>query len=81
MPLINCEVNLILTQSKDCAIPNSTGAVKFKITETKLYVPPAVTLSLQDNAKLLPQLKSGFRRTINWNKYESNIKHLQKIDT
>ena len=73
MPLINCEVNLILTWSKDCVITNSTGAGKFKITETKLYV-PVVTLSTQDNAKLLLQLKSGFKRTINWNKYESNIK-------
>ena len=73
MSLINCEVNLILTWSKDCVITNSTGEGKFKITETKLYV-PVVTLSTQDNAKLLQQLKSGFKRTINWNKYESNIK-------
>ena len=73
MPLINCEVNLILTWSKDCVITNSTGEGKFAITETKLYV-PVVTLSTQDNAKLLQQLKSGFKRTINWNKYESNIK-------
>ena len=73
MPLINCEVNLILTWSKDCVITNSTGAGKFKITETKLYV-PVVTLSTQDNAKLLQQLKSGFRRTINWNKYQSDPK-------
>ena len=41
--------------------------------ETKLYV-TVVTLSTQDNAKLLQQLKSCFKRTINWNKYESNIK-------
>ena len=73
MPLIYCEVNLILTWSKDCVITNSTGAGKFAITDTKLYV-PVVTLSTQDNAKLLQQLKSGFKRTINWNKYESNIK-------
>ena len=73
MLLINCEVNLILTWSKDFVITNSTGEGKFKITETKLYV-PVVTLSTQDNAKLLQQLKSGFKRTINWNKYESNIK-------
>ena len=73
MPLINCEVNLELAWSKDCVITNSTGEVKFQITETKLYV-PVVTLSTQDNAKLLQQLKSGFKRTINWNKYESNIK-------
>ena len=73
MLLINCEVNLILTWSKDCVITNSEGEAKFAITETKLYV-PVVTLSTQDNAKLLQQLKSGFKRTINWNKYESNIK-------
>ena len=42
----------------------------FTITETNLYV-PVVTLSTQDNAKLLPQLKSGFKRTISWNKYIS----------
>ena len=52
MPLINCEVNLILKWSNDCVITNSTGAEKFKITETKLYV-LVVTLSTQDNAKLL----------------------------
>ena len=73
MPLINCEVNLILTWSPTCVISSVTGETKFKITETKLYV-PVVTLSTQDNAKLLQQLKSGFERTINWNKYESNIK-------
>ena len=73
MSLTNCEVNLVLTWSKDCVITNFTGAGKFQITETKLYVPVA-TLSAQDNAKLFQQLKSGFKRTINWNKYESNIK-------
>ena len=71
--LINCEVNLILTWSKDCVISSATGETKFKITETKLYV-PVVTLSTQDNAKLLQQLKSGFKRTINWNKYQSDPK-------
>ena len=73
MPLINREVNLILTWSKDCVITNSTGAEKFAISEIKLYI-PFVTLSFQDNTKLLQQLKSGFRRTINQNKYQSNIK-------
>ena len=43
------------------------------MTETKLYV-PVVTLSTQDSVKLLQQLKSGFKRTINWNKYESSVK-------
>ena len=57
MPLINCEVNLILTRSKDCVTTNSTGAGKFAITDTKLYV-PVIILLIEDNAKLLQQLKS-----------------------
>ena len=73
MPLINCEVNLELTWSKDCVIINSTGEGKFAITETKLHI-PVVTFSTQDNMKLLKQLKSGFKRTINWNKYELSVK-------
>ena len=73
MTLINCEVNLILTRSRDCVITNSGGEGKFAITKSKLYV-PVVTLSTQDNAKLLQQLKYGFKRTINWNKYQSSIK-------
>ena len=67
MPWTNCEVNLILTWSTNCVI-NYTDVAnqipKFTITETNLYV-PVVTLSTQDNAKLLPQLKSGFNRAIN----------------
>ena len=66
MPLINCEINLILTWSEDCVISCATGATKLKITDTKLYV-PVVTLSTQGNVKLLHQLKSSFQRTINWN--------------
>ena len=73
MPLIDCEVNLTLTWSSTCVISSATGETKFKITGRKLYV-PVVTLSTQDNAKLLQQLKSSFKRNINWNKYESNIK-------
>ena len=59
MPLINCEINLMLNWSAICVI-NYTNVVNqnptFKITETKLYV-PVITLSTRDNAKLLPQLK------------------------
>ena len=73
MPLVNCKVSHFLTWSSTCVITNSTGAGKFAIADTKLYV-PAVTLSTQDNAKLLQQLKFGFTRTINWNKYQSNLK-------
>ena len=71
MSLINCEVELILTWSGNCVIIYNDVANQvptFTITETNLYV-PVVTLSTQDNAKLLPQLKSGFERTIRWNKY------------
>ena len=71
MPLINCEVELIFTWSAGCVIIYADAANQvptFTITETNLYV-PVVTLSTQDNAKLLPQLKSGFKRTIIWNKY------------
>ena len=64
MPLINCEANLVLTSSSTCVIANSTGAGVFAITDTKLFV-PVVTLSTQDNAKLLQQLKSGFKRIVN----------------
>ena len=89
MPLINCEVNLILTWSSTCVlvttnIPNQNAT--FAITDTKLYV-PVVTLSTQENTKFLQQLKSGFKRIINWNNYLSkpellaqnpNLNHLVK---
>ena len=74
MPLIHCEVELILTWSPGCDIIHTDVANQnstFTITETNLYV-PVVTLSTQDNAKLLPQLKSGCKRTISWNKYLAN---------
>ena len=87
MFLINCEVELILAWSKNCVIIYTNVANQvptFTITETNLYV-PAVTLSTQNNVKLLPQLKSGFKRTISWNKYltkpellaqNANLNHL-----
>ena len=42
----------------------------FAIADTKLYI-PVVILSINDNAKLLQQLKCGFNCTINLNKYQS----------
>ena len=60
MPLISCEIELILTWSANCVIiytDVNQQVPTFTITETSLYV-PVVTLSTQDNAKLLPQLKS-----------------------
>ena len=73
MLLINCKVNLILTWSSTCVlvatnIQNQNAT--FAITDTKLYV-PVVTLSRQENTQFLQQLKSGFKRLINWNKYLS----------
>ena len=68
MPLINCEIELILDWSANCVIISTIISPTFIITETNLYV-PVVTLSAQDNAKLLPQLKNGFNRTMTWNKY------------
>ena len=55
MPLINCEVDLILTWSSTCITTNSSGAGRFGITNTKLYV-PVVSLSTPDKVKLLQQL-------------------------
>ena len=71
MPLINCEIELILAWSRDSVImyTNLDDQVPtFTITETNLYV-PIVTLLTQDNSKLLPQLKSDLKRTRSWNKY------------
>ena len=70
MPLVKIEFNLILTWSSTCVITNSRGDGTFAITDARLYV-PVVTLSTQENAKLLRQLKSAFKRVINWKKYLS----------
>ena len=86
IPLINCEVELILTWSKNCVLADMTvraaqggnpaivapTGLEFKITDTKLYV-PVVTLSKENDTKLLEQLKTGFKRTIKWNKYRSQM--------
>ena len=84
MPLINCEINLQLKQSKNLFLVAGTAVnqvAKFTITDTKLYV-SVITLSTQDNVKLLKQLESGFRRIIIWNKYlfkKKQIKHKTDI--
>ena len=66
MPLINCEIELILTWSRNCVILSTyinDQIPIFTITETPLYV-PVVALSTQDNSKVLPQLKDGLKGTI-----------------
>ena len=77
MLLINCEVNLILTWLANCFIkanpvPINNQVSKFAIADTKIYV-LVVTLSTQDNVKLLQQLKWGFKRTTKSNIYQSKV--------
>ena len=70
MHLINCEISLQLKWSRKCiivaGIANNQNPT-FQINDTKLYV-LVVTLSTQENIKLLEQLESGFKQTVNWNK-------------
>ena len=76
IPLVNCEIELILTWSKNCVLADLTVAnnpptgLEFQITDPQLFV-PVVTLSKENDKKLLEQLKWGFKRTINWNKCRS----------
>ena len=70
MRLIICEISLQLEWSKNCILVAGSVAnqnPESKITDTKLYV-PVLTLSTQENIKLLKQLESGFKITVNWNK-------------
>ena len=72
--MISCKINVILNWSANCftvanAIDSQVGT--FSITDAKFYV-AVVTLSTQNNIKLLDQLKSGFKMLeFNWNKYQS----------
>ena len=96
IPLINCEITLILSWYEKCVLvgktlrnapdpqPNppivaveSPTSAKFEITDCKLHV-PVVTLSAENDNKLLEQLKSGFRITIKWNKYMSQMSNQNK---
>ena len=90
--LINCEITLVLSCYKECVLVgrafrgppaaaanriNSPTSSKFERTDCKLYV-PMVTLSAENDNKLLEQLKSGFRITIKWNKYISQMSNQNK---
>ena len=88
IPLINYVIELILSWSKNCALADMTvkaagnnndlhaivplTGLEFQITDIKLYV-PVVTLSKENDTKLLEQLKSEFKRTVKWNKYRSQM--------
>ena len=81
--MINCVVELILTWPKNCVLADMTvrapgnnndppaiaapTGLEFEIIDTKLFVPVA-TLSKENDIKVLEQLKTGFKRTIKWNK-------------
>ena len=92
IPLINYEITLVLSWYKGCVLVgrafkgppavaenriNSPTSAKFEITYCKLYV-PVVTLSAENDNKLLEQLKSGFGITIKWNKYMSQMSNQNK---
>ena len=86
MPLINCEIELILKWNKNCVLVNKATraaavnvdavnmptAATLDIADCKLYV-PVVTLRSVDQNKLLNSLKTGFKQTIKWNKYRSQM--------
>ena len=85
IPLISCEVSSELKWDKNCIITsleqrdigggnrdNAPTGATFAINDCKLYV-PSVTLSKDDETKLLTNLKSGFKREIIWNKYRSQM--------
>ena len=63
MPLINCKVDLSLTQNVNCILSSEDGNSVFAITYTKLHV-PIVTLSAEDKVKLSKLLGGGFKRPI-----------------
>ena len=86
--MINCEIEVILTWSQNCALADITvrasgnnndppaivapNGLKFQITDTKLCV-PVVILSKESDKKFVEQLKSGFKRTVKLNKYRLQI--------
>ena len=68
MPLVNCKIEFSLNWIERCLLTTANTAI-FKITDAKLYV-SIVTLSAEDNVKLLKLLSEGFKRTVYWNKYK-----------
>ena len=93
LPLVNCEIELDLSRSKECIIPEisiapkippnqdqpvqnvaaiQTTSATLQINNAKLYV-PVVTLFINVNIKFLENIKQGFKRTISWNIYKSEI--------
>ena len=78
--LINCEIDLDLNWSANYVTVSFNVAnegLKFSKTNTKIYV-LVVTLSTQDNTRLLRPLKYSFKRKINWNEYQSKPESLRR---
>ena len=85
MPFISCKISLELKWYKNCVITsqvrrqvgakprdNAPTGASLAINDCKLYV-PVITLSKDDEIKLLTNLESGFKREIKWNKYRSQM--------
>ena len=82
MPLINCKIHLELNWNDYCVMYGAdtyaggdnvnNREATFQITSTKSYV-PVVTLSTKDNVNLTKQLDEGFKRSVDWNEYQSKI--------
>ena len=83
----NCVLTNITTQTAAAAQGDNPASERinaptnatFNITDTKLYV-PVVTLSAKDDCNVLDQLESGFKRTIKWNKYRSEMNNQTKTN-
>ena len=81
----NCVLTDVTTQATRAAqggnparpAINAPTNATFQITDTKLYV-PVVTLSTENDKRLLEQLRTGFKRTIKWNKYRSEMTNQTK---
>ena len=82
MPLINCKIHLGLNWNNSCVMfgadtysggdDDNDREATFQITRTKLHV-PVVTLSAKDNENLTKNLDKGFKRSVYWNEYQSEI--------
>ena len=75
LPLINYEIELDMKWTRNCLLmeeDDSITGASFTITSTKIYV-PIVTFSMNNNIKFLENIKQGFKRTISWNRYRSEI--------
>ena len=74
--MINCEIELDLTWSEAFLISQilrtTAVATNPNAKNAKLYV-PVVTLSINNNIKFLESIKQGFKRTVSWNKYRSEV--------